>query len=964
MGPGSRTDGRPEPPQGVLSWLRNLVGWPGAPAAPDTPAERELVQERVRSGPAGVVLPWFLPYFDDQQTVSENTAMRLAYRKMLNSPVVKSALLGKILAATSLDLKVIPRDRRDKQQAADAELVRWNLEDSLEGGVPGLIWSVLSGALIDGYSVSEKIWDREGKGEHKGAYYLRAVKPKDTGQDVILQTDEFRNVVGILGLRYNPGISYHPSNFLIYRHLPLWDLATGMSDLRGVYQSWWMRDTVWKLRAMALEKRSLPVIVGEWNTAQERPAVDSALMMVKSQNWISVPKDTKVTALNIAGGSDEMFARAIQQLDEDIFLGIAGATLQARQGDVNNARGSSAEHRNTADLFISHLTEAISQLFNDARRGLVRDILDLNRVVDVYPKVTLSAVDEKDMVSRLAIYTGLWEMGLETSRHAMYDEFGVEPPDPEDPDDSLGGKADQEAQVAAATIESPYGPADAAAADKVLTDSTGNAMDPRYDVTGPIANEPQQAGRPAQQQPAEQMVEQNPDHSMPASMKVSGGSGKRDKGVGKPISTGAGVDKIGRRYAVVAGRRVPLPPFQSRQHEQAWLRKQSEAIGQRDSGDPWQNHEGKWFKHDGERTVPCAAPEEMAEGKPTQLAQPPKLPEPLSQYEVGEAEPSLSARQAQQRSQGSTANLRVGRRPVASAPPSPQPAQQGQRRQLSDSQMQDIYGGTTASGQGHDIVAPPAAIRLTQDEQLAARRANVPPLPQQAPVAAVQPILEDKIDDTLDRHFSPRRAQKTLAAAATSVPQRIDQAVDAIPSLIGRAARAVKEFGRTGPAPVAPQETPEPAQQEEAAQPAKKQTVSRAQAHAQKLKAYQGKVRSPAALQKLGAQLDEYPIGHLDEIASHLFPDRPLSENAPRRDVVAAIINFMHGGRQHASAQPAAQERAAPPLPQHPKRGAKQHAEAGQQVSAFTAGLRRRGRPTRFSEDYDDDPEIDIIDDR
>ncbi len=466
------TDGPPRAPAGVLGWLRNLVGWPGADAARNTPAERTLIIERTRSGPQGVVLPWFLPYFDAEQTLFETGTMRLAYRRMLSDPNVKAALFGKILSVCSLELKVQPADRRNKQQAADAELVRWNLEEALEGGMPGLIWAILSGAMIDGFSICEKIWSRETTGTHRGAYYLRAVKPKDTGRDVILMTDEFRNIVGVQGLRYNPGTIFSPANFLIYRHLPMWDTATGQSDLRAVYSRFWMLDCILKLRAVGLEKRALPVIVGHYTHAQDMPAVEQALSLVKSQNWLAVPETVRVEALSIAGGADSQFASAVQDLKHDIFLGIAGAILQSIEGSTTDGRGNSQVHRSTADLFVWHLSSAIQSLLNDRRHGLVRDIIDLNRVVDVYPKVTLASVDEKDILSRMQTRKMFWEMGGKQSLEDMYDEMGIQPPDPNDPLDSLGGKADQEAQVAAATIAAPGGPAGAAAADRVLTDHT------------------------------------------------------------------------------------------------------------------------------------------------------------------------------------------------------------------------------------------------------------------------------------------------------------------------------------------------------------------------------------------------------------------------------------------------------------------------------------------------------------
>ncbi len=232
----------------------------------------------------------------------------------------------------------------------------------------------------------------------------------------------------------------------------------------------------------------------------------------------------------------QMLADFRRQLAEDIFLGIAGATLQARQGDVQNARGSSQVHRNTADLFIWHLSMAAQHVLNDRRNGLVRDIIDLNRVVEEYPKATLAAVDEQDLVAELSVDTGLWEIGVKQSLSALYERYNREPPDPNDPDDSLGGKADQEAQVAAATIAAPAGgPGVEAAADRVLTDHTKANMGTQ-EMTSPA---------PAGMLPGVPMAE-----------KLKGGTDQT--GIDAPIHTGAGVDSIGRKYGMAAGKWVSL----------------------------------------------------------------------------------------------------------------------------------------------------------------------------------------------------------------------------------------------------------------------------------------------------------------------------------------------------------------------------------------------------------------------
>lgn len=458
------------PDGGILDWLRQFGGWPGPSVAREVHLDEELLTERARSGPVGIRLPWFLPYFDDQQSLGETQSMRMAYRLMLASPEVKAAFLGKVLAVASLDIKVMPADRKDSADAKVAEFVRWNLEQALEGGIPELIWNIVSGALIDGYSVSEKVWYHEDQGEYAGRYCLRSVKPKDTGKDVVLVTDEFRNIIAVRGLRYNAAIDFSPANFLIFQHLPLWSVPTGMSDFRGVYSSWWMLDTVKKLRAQGLDKRSLPLLLGTFQTPQQQPSLAATMAQIRSRNWMTVPEGVRIDALNIAGMADSEFASAIQSLKHEIFLGIQGAILQALEGTTSDGRGNSMVHRSTADLFIWYLSQQVQSILNDRRRGLVKDIVDLNYAPQRYPRVLLSAVDGNEIVAGMQTRKLVWEMGVPQSLAEIYDMANISPPDPDDKLDSLGGKADQEAQVAASTLLVPHGPGVAGAADGIIAD--------------------------------------------------------------------------------------------------------------------------------------------------------------------------------------------------------------------------------------------------------------------------------------------------------------------------------------------------------------------------------------------------------------------------------------------------------------------------------------------------------------
>jgi hypothetical protein len=431
----------PGPARGVLARLKDVVGgWLGPRLSHRTPAHREIIRERVAGGPRGVTFPWFLPYFDDP--TGETQSARLAYRRMIADPNVKAAFCGKVFAVSSLTPKVVPASTINATDRLVAEYVEWNLTRRLRDGMPGLAWSILSGGLVDGYSVNEKVWAFQSKGRWTGHYPLRALKTKQVGDDVILQTNEYREVVGVMGLRYNAGLEFAPADFVIYQHMPFYQSPVGMSDFRAVYSRYWLLDTALKLRAIAVDKRSMPVIWGSYKDVVQQAALESTLSQVRAQSWFSVPEGARIEALNIAGQADSIFKATIDDLREEIFLGIQGATLQALTGGAGEQRGDSNVHKGTKQLFEWYLAECIKSLLNDEENGLIKDMVDLNFLVSEYPTVTFEAVDPQELAAEMQIDQALWSMGVDLSREELYERYGRQPP--KDDADRVKGQGQQD----------------------------------------------------------------------------------------------------------------------------------------------------------------------------------------------------------------------------------------------------------------------------------------------------------------------------------------------------------------------------------------------------------------------------------------------------------------------------------------------------------------------------------------
>lgn len=436
----------PERAAGILGWLASIGAyWPGASAAAadlktparesddDTPrrsAARELAWELTNSGPAGVIMPAFLPWFDEQ--TGETAGARAAYRKMLADGDIKSALLSKILPVTALDLTVQPDDDDDPLQAEIAAFIEWVFTRRLDGGWPGLVWDILIGGLVDGFSVLEKVWEPQARGKYRGKWVLSALKPKQVGDDIVPLTDQHRNVTGFRGLRYNAGQEWPPERFVHFRHLPMYGSPVGMSDLRAAYKEYWMLDTAKKLHAVFMEKRAIPTLWGRYKSGSQKPSLDAALAAFKSQNHISTPDDVLIDVIESAGGADSVFQGFQDARIEAIYRSINGASLQAVEGKTGGARGNSKVHESTAEVRVWHLSACIEALLNNYKSGLITDLTDLNYTLPEdaeYARAGLGAVDIADMEDDLKVYQGVQGLGLALSEADVRKRFKVPAPD-------------------------------------------------------------------------------------------------------------------------------------------------------------------------------------------------------------------------------------------------------------------------------------------------------------------------------------------------------------------------------------------------------------------------------------------------------------------------------------------------------------------------------------------------------
>jgi len=376
----------------------------------------------------------FLPYLDS--LTGETQAHRNAYPQMLREPSVKAGILEKVLSIAALDVATnTTGDGPNDEAAADfaGHLIgQIRATDWDVAGLPAFCETVILPGLIMGYSISEKTWHVEERGRWKGRLLLR-LKSRMPGQQVDLEVDEHNNITAVIGRGASSGQRFEPHQFVIWRHLPLWDSPAGTSDLRAAYRAYFCIDTATKLRMIFLSKFAAgPMLKGTYADSGQRGELEDAMESAAANTWISIPDGVQVEMVDLAMKGTSDFKSAVDDFQQEVLLGISGATLQALQGDVANARGNSSVHKATADLRKWYISACVTSLLNTQ---VLTDATDLNFPAGTaVPEVSLGGVDDGDMALSMTVDAGLSTMGVELSKEDLRKRYGR--PEPTDEADT------------------------------------------------------------------------------------------------------------------------------------------------------------------------------------------------------------------------------------------------------------------------------------------------------------------------------------------------------------------------------------------------------------------------------------------------------------------------------------------------------------------------------------------------
>lgn len=412
----SRLTGRPE---------RSPTIYGPMPVLEELPYLREQVRAYASATPVRVTGPGIFDNF-----TGETAEMRVAYRRAFTAePAVKAALLGKIAAVQALGLNVKPADDTPLDQYA-ADFVKRSLttvgpEMGLSG-IPLIVWEVLAGGLMDGFSVSEKIWKKEERGKFKGKIGLGDLKSKDS-RFIQFELDQFRNISSVISMRGNSGERFPPSDFVLFNYLSFFRNPFGTSDLRASYRAASMIPSILNLRMILLDKYTGPFIHAKVTDPALVERMKSQLAFARAGGFIVTDPADDLTMLDLAMKGTTDFQAALEDLRKEIAIGISGAFLTMMTGEGGSGtRGDSSVQQDTVDLFIWLLAVAVQGAIN---RQIVPDLIvpNFGDTID-FPTVTLEAPNPDKVLAELGIDETLDRLGVPLSLGDLYERSGRRAP--------------------------------------------------------------------------------------------------------------------------------------------------------------------------------------------------------------------------------------------------------------------------------------------------------------------------------------------------------------------------------------------------------------------------------------------------------------------------------------------------------------------------------------------------------
>lgn len=339
-----------------------------------------------------------------------------------------------------------------------ANFVSHALFDWLDISWPDMVRQALL-MLAFGVMPFEKVY---GIKEFEGKEFVTLLKLAPRLPKSILQWELQDRTFGIQQIRQDGILAQIPgSKMLIFVNEREGDNWWGTSMIRAAYKHWYMKNTMYRIEAIAAERQGLgvPTItmpVG-YTESDEKKATQAMMNLRASENsYLVLPPGYVAEFMNMGGHSTMDMQPSIEHHNKEILQSVLAQFLEL--GAAKASSGSRALSQDHSDLFLSAMESIASTLIAVFNSDQIPELVDLNFTgVKTYPVLDYSGIKKVDIAALGTSFSQLVTAGAITptadDQQWLRSVMGLPPRSQEDIDDEEQDQPDRETLVEEGDIE-------------------------------------------------------------------------------------------------------------------------------------------------------------------------------------------------------------------------------------------------------------------------------------------------------------------------------------------------------------------------------------------------------------------------------------------------------------------------------------------------------------------------------
>ncbi len=291
----------------------------------------------------------------------------------------------------------------------------------------------ISHAIVTGFSVNEIVWEIiEEECPYKGLIGIKTIKMRPA-ETLSFDLDEFCNIKSIVQRIEGQVINIDPKKVLLFSYDPQnTGLPQGVSDLRAAYRHYWSKDALMRFRNVAAEKYAAPTGVGFYPphfTKLQQADLLAAVKNIAIDSAIVVPDSVRIELLEAKGSVVMPYDASIDVCNSGIARAIFAQTLATNEGTTSGSFAQARIHRGILGMFLTDLRDSIADVLYEQ---LIKQLIDFNYGINLYPKIVLGAPSEPDLDALAVIMEKLINTGVvEKNEPFIREQFGF-PPKPKE----------------------------------------------------------------------------------------------------------------------------------------------------------------------------------------------------------------------------------------------------------------------------------------------------------------------------------------------------------------------------------------------------------------------------------------------------------------------------------------------------------------------------------------------------